>query len=373
MAKKEHLEILMEGAHTWDRWRVDHPKVKPNLREADLSHTELVGANLDRANLSGADLTGAILFRAGLRYSNLVGATLDGADLSWASLYKVDLRGASVRRATLFWTNLVKAKLQGAHLEKSNLRSANFYMANLKDGKLEKSDLTGAALVGTNLEGANLNGCCVYGVSAWDLRLKKTQQENLIITRSDEPEITVDNLEVAQFIYLLLNNKKIRDIIDAVGRKGVLILGRFTPERKSVLDAIRQELRRLGYLPIIFDFDKPSGKDFTETIMTLASMSRFIVADITNPKSSPLELQATIPNYMVPFVPIIQEGEKPFAMFADLYGKYDWVLDPLEYDTVDNLIANLQGEVIDPAEDRAVEIMRKKAAKPTIRKLRKRR
>src|SRR6266566_7635429 len=33
---------------------------------------------------------------------------------------------------------------------------------------------------------------------------------------------------------------------------------------------------------------------------------------ITNPKSSPLELQATVPDYMIPFVPLIQAGEQPF-------------------------------------------------------------
>ena len=61
--------------------------------------------------------------------------------------------------------------------------------------------------------------------------------------------------------------------------------------------------------------------------MTLAGMSCFIIADITKPKSSPLELQLAVPNYMVPFVPIIQQGEKPFAMFCDLHNKYkQWVL-----------------------------------------------
>lgn len=54
--------------------------------------------------------------------------------------------------------------------------------------------------------------------------------------------ITVDNLEVAQFIYLLLNNEKIRQVIDTITSKVVLILGRFTDERKSVIDAIREEL-----------------------------------------------------------------------------------------------------------------------------------
>jgi hypothetical protein len=69
-------------------------------------------------------------------------------------------------------------------------------------------------------------------------------QADLIITRKNQPEITVDNLEIAQFIYLLLNNERIRHVIDTITTKVVLILGRFTPERKAVLDALREELRR---------------------------------------------------------------------------------------------------------------------------------
>ena len=69
----------------------------------------------------------------------------------------------------------------------------------------------------TNLTGADLIGSCVYGVSAWRLELEGTKQENLVITRDDEPPITVDNIEVAQFIYLLLHNKKIRDVIETQG------------------------------------------------------------------------------------------------------------------------------------------------------------
>jgi len=39
-----------------------------------------------------------------------------------------------------------------------------------------------------------------------------------------EPRITIDNIEVAQFIYLLLHNEKIRDVIDTITSKAVLIL-----------------------------------------------------------------------------------------------------------------------------------------------------
>jgi hypothetical protein len=64
-------------------------------------------------------------------------------------------------------------------------------------------------------------------------------QTGLQIQAEDtDPIITVDDLEVAQFVYLLLNNAKIRSAIV------VLILGRFTDDRKSVLDALRDELAK---------------------------------------------------------------------------------------------------------------------------------
>jgi hypothetical protein len=33
------------------------------------------------------------------------------------------------------------------------------------------------------------------------LKLEEAKQQNLVITDEDEPEISVDNIEVAQFIY----------------------------------------------------------------------------------------------------------------------------------------------------------------------------
>jgi hypothetical protein len=64
-------------------------------------------------------------------------------------------------------------------------------------------------------------------------------------------------------------------------------------------------------------------------VRLLANLSRFVIADITNPRSTPLELQAAVPDYMIPFVPILQNEEEPFAMFVDLQNKYDWVLQPV--------------------------------------------
>jgi hypothetical protein len=59
-----------------------------------------------------------------------------------------------------------------------------------------------ASLVSTDLTGADLTGCHIYGISAWRLKLEGTKQQNLVITNYGEPEVIVDDLEVAQFIYL---------------------------------------------------------------------------------------------------------------------------------------------------------------------------
>jgi hypothetical protein len=89
-------------------------------------------------------------------------------------------------------------------------------------------------------------------------------------------------------------------------------------------------------------------------------MCRFIIADITSPKSIPLELQATVPDYKVPFVPIIQQGEEPFSMFADLQD-YPWMFDLLEYKDSDQLIAVIEKAIIQPALIKADELNIQKA------------
>jgi hypothetical protein len=205
-------------------------------------------------------------------------------------------------------------------------------------------------------------------VSVWVIKVNEgTQQQNLIITNCEEPVITVDNIKIAQFIYLLLNNAEIRDVVDTVGRKGVLLLGRFTEGRIAVLERLQEELRKRDFLPMVFNFDKPEVKDFTETVRLLAGLSHFVIVDITNPRSAPLELQAIVPEYMIPFVPIIEKDEEPFAMFRDLWIKHrEWVLDPIRYPSVDRLIEVLDTKIVGPAKARFADLLARKAEKLRI-------
>ena len=134
-----------------------------------------------------------------------------------------------------------------------------------------------------------------------------------------------------------------------------------------MLDGLRASLRELGYVPMIFDFEKPAQRDFEETVKILAGLSRFVVVDITNPSSSPLEIHATVPEYTIPFVPIIARGEKPFSMFEGLQQKFYWVLDTVEYPSEAVLIRNLENEVIRPALEMEARIAQERKVRPVRR------
>jgi len=279
-----------------------------------------------------------------------MGANLSGADLRGADLSDVDLREANLNEA-----DLTGALLIGANLKRADLSGAD----------LRQADLRGTSLIRTTIHKAKISGSLVYAIKVLDLKGEFEEQKDLIITPSKTSVITVDNIKVAQFIHLILNNEEIRDVINTLTSRSVLILGRFSiPQRRSILDALRDKLREYDLLPIVFDFDRPTDKDFTETIKILAGLSLFVIADITNPKSSPLEVQATVPDYQIPFVPIIQEGEQPFAMMLDLQKKYNWVLDTLSYGSIEALIKKLKSAIIDPALEKHHELRLIKAKEP---------
>lgn len=319
---------------------------------------KLVEANLSKAQLEMADFSIANLTRANLDHADLV-----GCDFGQANLIGATLRNSQLNNVNFSGANLNEAILTGANLSKTNLSNAD-----LKGADLRNVNLDGANLLFANVDKVNISGSRVHGINVWDLRGNFVAQSDLVITPKDSPAITVDNIKIAQFIYSILNNEEIRHVIDVLTSKSVLILGRFSlPERKTIIESLRSKLREYNLLPIVFDFDRPIDRDFTETIKTLAGLSYFVIADITNPKSSPLELQATVPDYQIPFVPIIQEGEYPFAMMTNLQSKYNWVLDTVSYDSLESLLKILKPGIIDPAIEKHNELRLIKAKEPKIR------
>jgi uncharacterized protein YjbI with pentapeptide repeats len=373
MADEEHLKILRQGVAAWNDWRKKNPKLlKPDLREANLFKANLSHANLVKANLNEADLYGVDLNGANLEKASLAGANLNGANLMGANLAGANLNGANLNGANLMGANLAGANLNGANLNHANLSRAKPRLANLVKANLNGANLNGANLMGANLAGANLNGALlietnlcnttltgssVYGASVWDIKVNDaTKQQNLIITYHDRPVITVDNIKVAQFIYLLLNNQEIHNVIDTITSKAVLILGSFSDERKPVLDAIREELRKHNYLPIMFDFDPTTNQTINETVKTLAGMSRFVIADLTDARSVPQELQIIDTHCRTVAVRLIKKRGEPEYGMLDFRNSPWFVKGRYEYENVGEVIASIKESIIVPAEAKVQEL-----------------
>jgi hypothetical protein len=65
---------------------------------------------------------------------------------------------------------------------------------------------------------------------------------------------------------------------------------------------------------------------------------------------------------MVPFRPIIEEREKPFAKLQDPWIKHrDWAFEPIYYSSVDALVGSHDEKKIRPAEARFAELLARKA------------
>jgi len=392
-ANKQHLELIKQGGKEWNRWKESGPTKRPdlsgvnlknadlrnvdfswtNLADANLRETNLSWANLQRANLRKANLSRAILREANFSWANLSWADLREsylrrtdlrkADLSWANFKEANLKEADLREANLSWAdlreaNLREADLRGATLKEAYLANADFKEADLSEANLQEADLRGAYLFKTNLQQANLSGCHIYGISAWNVILDEaTNQSDLVVTDWDEPIITVDHFEVAQFFYVLLHNKELRALIHRITSQTVLILGCFPPERKVILDTLRQELRKSGYLPVFFDCQKPNAQNFLSMISVLARMARFILADFTDPKIILQIIPHIVRTMVVPVQPLlIKEVGKEHPMIATLRRHHKSVLETYWYNDSQDLRLSLEEKVIVSAEAKIKEL-----------------
>lgn len=325
MANQQHLEMLEKGVEAWNKWRQDMPDIIPDLEAANLRERNLDMIDLHKANMDHIDLYKA----------SLCGANLYEANLHMAHLYRGIFSDANLCRATLRGADLVRAKL---------IRTL-----------LCEADLRWVKLGETDLSGADLTGSAVYGVCAWDITLDGVKQSNLDITDERAHTIIVDNLETAQLIYMLRNYKKVRNVINSVKKKGVLILGRFSEGGVEVLQSIATKLRdEYDCLPMIFDFDMPDTLDYTETVQFLAMLSKFVIVDLSGP-SVPHELYATIPHFCIPFVPIIDQRRIEYFTFRD-FRKYDWVLPIFRFADEYHLLLEMRKSIVEPAEKKIKEL-----------------
>jgi hypothetical protein len=361
-SKRQHAKILLDALkenkpHRWNRWRKRNANIRPDLRGVNLWGRFLYGLDLSNCRLDDAELV-----RTDLRDVNLSKSSLNGASLTLSNLADAICIGTEFRQATL----------TGAYLGGASLRGCCFHNANLSSATLTHADLSGATLVDTSLESARLDrtvlantvfrNCELNHASFLDARLEGTRildcsasyvnakrihigknvvQRNLTLGNKMSPvygglflsKIRTDDLRVASFIGELEKPDALSHLINAGTDYLVLILGRFSRGSREVLDTVQKNCWSRGRIPLVFDFEGPRQRRLVDAVRVFACMAEFVIADLTNPKSVPLELDAIVPQLAIPVVPLIKDGQVPFAMFADLRHKYPWVLPAFSYRT----------------------------------------
>lgn len=340
-----------------------------SLRSAVLDMVRLYDVSLHETELDSASFVGATFCPRLLYKSSLVKANFADANLGGANLTGADLTDANLQHAVLVDANLGPTRVVVMH----NLRTGGGKPTSvdsfehpecstiLHGADLRCADLRNACLVQADLREADLRGARVYGVSAWNVRLDGAKQEELVVTHPKEPALIVEGLELAQFMHLMLKNKSLRRIIDTITSKVVLILGNFSPEWKPTLDKMRIRLRGRGYVPVMFDFEKPKSRDFSETVDLLARMARFVVVDISEPRSTPHELRGIVESVRsVPILPVQRRDYQPYTMFTDLQ-VYHHVLPVIVYEDSEELMSRFDEEIIGPAEKHVDRLRSRKA------------
>lgn len=317
-SREKILEMMRRGFLTWNDFREHSMPAMIDLSGVDFTEH----GDLGRFNFTNINLRGCRFDQCGLLHTEFNNADLTGANFVGAVLWN----------SSFVNSDLTDAILYGAELDNVMFSKCNLTGARMNEAKLLK----------TRFKDCILSGCSIYGISAWGVSLENCIQSNLRITLDVEADVTVDNLEVAQFIYLLINSNKIRDVIDTITSKVVLILGRFTPEKFAVLEAIADLLRQQNYLPVIFNFEKPVSRDISETVSILAGLSKFVIADITNARSVPQELMRVVPSLpSVPVLPILGPEDREYGMFEH-FKKFPWVQELYRYSRQQDLLHYLE-------------------------------
>ncbi len=328
-----------------------------NLKESRGKNTTFSRADLSFSELRDAhfyncDFQSTSLWSAKCSGTIFTGSNLKGCDLTDAYLFSTQLENVNLTRANLYHAEITLCKMKGANLSRVILDKALLHQTSLNE-----SNLTFASLIKTDIYNCSIDDSIIYGISVWDVKLGELSQKRLKILPEGESQITTDSIEIAQFIHLLIKREKLGGFITNISSKLVLILGRFNEDSLEILNALGDEIRKYDLIPIIFDFIPSRKRDYTETIKILAGLSSFIVADLSNPKSIPLELQSIVPNYQIPVVPIINDNQEPFSMFVDLTNKYNWVLSVAKYKNIEDIRKKFKSVILDRALNKQNELL----------------
>lgn len=181
-------------------------------------------------------------------------------------------------------------------------------------------------------------------------------------TKRHQAKIKQDHKKIVatatEMVKVMDKNEYKEPINESLNRQ-VLILGRFSPRRKKILDALKKILKEHpgGYLPLLLDGKKPKNITLGEWGLYSAIASKFIIADMSEPKSIPDELRGIIPQCPSrPVVPIVNWSGKEYALAEEWALRKNVAQPTIRYKNEEDLSRKVENEVI-PAVEKLLKIL----------------
>ena len=306
----------------WGKYLIGFPYSSEIKNNKDLRYIDFSFEGFTEATMKCVKEEGKII---GPNFSN---ADLTGANFFHALLISTNFKEATIKNVDFLDSTTMRSNFENSIIIDSQFVGADLWGSNFRFSKIENSDFYGSNLTNVDLSNTNMNNCKIYGISAWGIKRNEcTKTRNLIISpiNSKDALIIVDDIELAQFIYLILDNEKISNLITTMRTKGVLILGSFSEEEKKTLDFIKQIIskNKKGYIPIVFDFDPPKLQSLIDTIEVLSLLSRFIIVDLTRSAGQLIEL-SLFDKLRIPYAMIISNKAKHVPANIEKYIISEW-------------------------------------------------
>lgn len=302
--------------------------IEADLHESVFKDSILEGTHFEISHLQGVDFQNlifnkTIFARSYMMHAKLQNSTFLNSDFREAYLGFANFYGSKFLNGTSFIdANLDNAIIENSTFDEAVLNRTNLHNTNLRNSVIRSTDLSYCLFVKTDLTKTKIVNSKVYGISVWDLKTdKETIGIDLIIR--EKPLITVGDIEIAQFIYLILNNEKIPNLITTMRTKVVLILGSFDDQSKPILEKIKELLPKHDLIPIVFDFNPPLEQRYIETVKTLALLSKFVIVDLSIRSGQYIEIASIVPETEIPFATIAFEDTKASEMLK-IFNAYDW-------------------------------------------------
>jgi len=324
----------------------------------------------------------------GINFSNIIDKTLIKYDFSGVYFNDCTFKDIQFVECNLERSEFNRCVIEGSRsrFTDSNFKKSNFNFVEFsqvgfsgsilsncvfKNCQLKELNFYEASLIKSEFYDCLIVDCDIFGANIWSIISENTTQKDLKIPfgqktiNRDKEQITIDDIELANIVYLLAVNSNFTKFINQSKSNFVLILGRFG-ENLERLRKIKEKLRKENFSPIVFDFESPDTLDLIEMIILLSLLSKFIIVDLSEPKSVPAELQAILSTLMIPVVPILNRNSTVYGTYS-FTNRYSWVLPVLIFDNIEEVLKVFKKAIIDPANDLYEEIFKLKNKKTGTR------